>query len=155
MIFNLKSNNWTMNLDTLEDKRKKRKERLIALGKAVGIGIVQGGISTGLAIIPALISVISNYFIFGVLFIWLVLGWFSTYLIRLNTLEILATLISGGIVSLVIYYFAHVSFWFISLIIGLSMLFWVISFITKIFIFPPSYLQKQNEINDTNLKNEK
>ena len=144
-----------MNLDTIKEKRKKRKERLIALGKAVGIGIVQGGISTGLAIIPALISVISNYFIFGVLFIWLVLGWFSTYLIRLNTLEILATLISGGIVSLVIYYFAHVSIWFISLIIGLSMLFWVISFITKIFIFPPSYLLKQNEVNESSLKNEK
>ena len=144
-----------MNLDAIEEKRKKRKERIIAAGKAIGIGIVQGGISTGLAIIPALVSVISDYFIFGVLFIWLILGWFSTYLIRLNTLEILVTLITGGIVSFLIYYFVHVSLWFISLIIGLSMLFWILSFITKVFIFPPSYLQKQNESDDSRAKNEK
>jgi len=136
-----------MNLNTSEEKRNNRKKRLVAAAKAFGIGIVQGGLSTGMAILPVVISTINENLVFGVLIIWLVFGWFSTYLINLNTLEILITIISGSIISLIIYYFVNVHWWIIALIIGMSMLFWVISFITKIFIFPPKYLQKNGKEN--------
>jgi len=134
-----------MNPNASDEKRTNRKRRLIAAAKACGIGIVQGGISTGVAILPVVISTINDNYVFGVLIIWLVFGWFSTYIINLNTLEILVTIISGSVISLIIYYFANVHWWVISLIIGMSMLFWIISFITKIFIFPPKYLQKKEE----------
>lgn len=134
-----------MNLNTSEEKRNTRKKRLVAAAKACGIGIVEGGLSTGIAILPVVISTLNDNYVFGVLIIWLVFGWFSTYFISLNTLEILATIISGSVISLIIYYFVNVHWWIISLIIGMSMLFWVISFITKIFIFPPKHLQKSEE----------
>lgn len=136
-----------MTPNTAEEKRNIRKKRLVAAAKACGIGMVQGGLSTGIAILPVVITTINENYIFSVLAIWLVFGWFSTYFISLNTLEILVTIISGSAISVIIYYFANVHLWIISLLIGMSMLFWIISFITKIFIFPSKRLQKSEVEN--------
>ncbi len=134
-----------MNLNSSNEKENTRKKRFVAAAKACGIGLIEGGICTGIAIIPTVISSMNDNLVFGALIIWLIVGWFSTYFIGLNTLEILVTVISGGVFSLLIFYFANVHWWIISLIIGMSMLFWIISFITKMFIFPPKHLQKNED----------
>ena len=129
-----------------EEKKQKRNQILIAIGKSVGIGFLQGAISSGMGVLLNLINIWS---VFGILAIWLIFGWLSSFIIRVNTLEIIVTILSGCIISLLIFWVANMELWFIPIIIGLSLLFWIISFITKVFLFPPSYLKK-NEKKDHN-----
>lgn len=126
-----------------DERKEKTKAILIAISKSIGIGIVEGGISSGIAI---LLLMINYWAAFGVFAIWLMFGWFSTYFIRVNTLEIIVTMLSGGAISFLIYYFASIEYWFISIVIGLSILFWIISFVTKIFIFPHKKEENNAEI---------
>ena len=149
-IFNTNTIKGIMSLEAIEEKKEQRKKKLFAASKALGIGLVEGALCSGIAIIPVLVPVIEDYFIFVGLIIWLVFGWFSTYLIQLNTMEILVTIISSGLISLVIFYVVHIHWVYISIMVGLSMLFWIISFVTKIFIFPPKYLQKSVEAQEKN-----
>jgi hypothetical protein len=105
--------------------------------KGVGYGIIEGGIAGG---ITFLLILIDPFALFAVLAVWLVMGWISTFFIAINTLEILALLVSSALVSGVIYYFSTIHLGIISLIVGLGALFWIISFTTKTFLF-----QKPNE----------
>ena len=125
-----------------EEKKQKRNQILIAIGKSIGIGFLQGAISSGMGVLLNLINIWS---VFGILAIWLIFGWFSSYIIRVNTLEIIVTVISGSLISLLIFWIANFEIWFIPIIIGLSLLFWIISFISKVFLFPPSYLKKSEK----------
>jgi hypothetical protein len=117
--------------DKPKDKRKFKKLESIIF--VVGIGAIQGGIC---GIIGLLFSLINEFAIFSIVIIWLVFGWFSTYIIKIRTLEILAVIISGSTVSFLILYFSSISLWLIPIIIGVSMVFWGISFVTKIILFP-------------------
>jgi hypothetical protein len=59
-------------------------------------------------------------------------------------------MISGNVVAGVIYYFAAISIWLLSIIIGLSILFWIISFTTKILLFQPKKPQEENLNSEIN-----
>ncbi|HUU77697.1 MAG TPA: hypothetical protein VMX55_05085 [candidate division Zixibacteria bacterium] len=126
------------------EKKKHRTQRLISFSKALGIGLVQGAIGSGIGILLLLINLWS---LFGVLVIWLIFGWFTSYLIKINSLEIIVTIVSASVISLFIYWIAKLELWFIPIIVGLSLLFWMISFTTKIFLFPPKNLKKAEDID--------
>ncbi|NHJ03928.1 MAG: hypothetical protein EAX90_03840 [Candidatus Heimdallarchaeota archaeon] len=121
------------------EKKKRRSQKLISFSKAFGIGLVQGAICSGIGVLLLLINLWS---LFGVLVVWLIFGWFSSYLIKINSLEIIVTITSASLISLFIYWIAKLDLWFIPIIVGLSLLFWMISFITKIFLFPLKNMQK-------------
>jgi hypothetical protein len=78
----------------------------------------------------------NEYAIFGVVAIWFVLGWLTAYLVRIRALEFLTIIITGSIVSILFYYFSGIELWFITLITGVSILFWTISLVTKLILFP-------------------
>ncbi|MFW9922452.1 MAG: hypothetical protein ACFFDW_04090 [Candidatus Thorarchaeota archaeon] len=129
-----------MNLEEIEEKKQERRKNFLSAGKAIGVGIIEAGICGGLSFLLILIHELA---VFGVLAIWLILGWFSTYLIKIRTLEIASTMLSIAVISFIIYFFGKISLWFIPLIIGTAMLFWIISFITKLFVFTSKQEQKE------------
>ena len=116
-----------------KEKKERRKIRLQQFGKASLLGLFQGGVSAG---ITYLILRLYPVAVVGVVAIWLLFGWFSTYLINLNTFEIIVLMLSAGITSGLILYFTKVVYWMIALVIGLSFLSWTISFVTKVLLFP-------------------
>ncbi|NHJ85072.1 MAG: hypothetical protein FK734_06395 [Asgard group archaeon] len=113
--------------------------------KSIGLGIIEGGIAAGLAI---LLLMVNFYVGLVVLVVWLIFGWISTYIIKLRTIEILPVILSGGIVSALILYFVSTPIWQITILAGMSILFWSVSFTTKILIFP-SKKQIQNESSNS------
>ncbi|MGC9778654.1 MAG: hypothetical protein HZR80_05375 [Candidatus Heimdallarchaeota archaeon] len=123
-----------MNEKNSLDKKKQFQEKLKSFTKAFGIGLLEGSIAAGLGWSLLKINI---YAMFGVFAIWLVFGWFSTYIIQIKTIEILTLVITASIVSGLIYYFTDIQLWFISLLVGLAILFWTISFTTKIFLYTP------------------
>ena len=52
---------------------------------------------------------------------------------------------SGNVVAGLIFYLVDISLWLLSIILGLSILFWMISFTTKILLFPTKKLQDENQ----------
>ncbi len=124
------------------EENSKAKNKLKLFAKSLGLGIIEGGITAGIGFALLKLNV---YAMFGILFLWLIFGWFSTYLISNNALEILTVMISGNVVASVIYYFGGISIWLFSILIGLSILFWIISFTTKILLFPSKKPQEENQ----------
>ncbi|NHJ47850.1 MAG: hypothetical protein FK733_08690 [Asgard group archaeon] len=119
-----------------------RKKKFIEIMKAIAQGAFQGGICAGIGI---LLSLINPYAIFAVVAIWLILGWLTPYLIKTRALEILVVILSGSIISFIIYYFSGLQLWLIPLLIGVSILFWTISLTTKIILFPKKETIAENE----------
>lgn len=119
------------------------KKKIIQILKAIGIGVAEGGIITGLAILFALIN---DFAIFSALVLWLLAGWLSTYFIKVNTLEIVLIPLLGNLISGLIFYFYNVEYWVIAVIFGLSILFWIISFMTKVFLFPKRQEKEKKEL---------
>lgn len=113
-------------------KNNKKIKILESIIVVIGIGLIQGCICgiTGL-----LLAMINDYAIFGVVIIWLILGWFTTYIIKIRTREILTVIISGKVVFFLVLYISGIRVWFISMIIGISILFWGISLVTKLMLF--------------------
>ncbi len=126
-------------------KKAHREVILLSLIKSIGLGIIEGGIAAGLAI---LLLMVNFYVGLVVLVVWLIFGWISTYIIKLRTIEILPVILSGGIVSALILYFVSTPIWQITILAGMSILFWSVSFTTKILIFP-SKKQIQNESSNS------
>ena len=63
-------------------KQEERKKKALQIFKALGIGIAEGLVITGLTI---LLMLINDYAIFASPGLWLVAGWLSTYFIKVNT----------------------------------------------------------------------
>ena len=126
-----------MTTENTPEESSKAKTKLKLFAKSIGLGIIEGGITAGLGF--ALLG-LNAYAMIGILLLWLVFGWFSTYLINNNAMEIITVMISGNIVAGLIYYFTEISIWLLSILVGLSILFWMISFITKILLFPSKKL---------------
>lgn len=131
-----------MTAENTPEESSKTKTKLKLFAKSLGLGIIEGGITAGLGF--ALLR-LNAYAMIGILFLWLVFGWFSTYLINNNAMEIITVMISGNIVAGIIYYFAEISIWLLSILVGLSILFWMISFTTKILLFPSKKPQEENQ----------
>ncbi|MHA1531132.1 MAG: hypothetical protein ACTSUW_05655 [Candidatus Heimdallarchaeota archaeon] len=131
-----------MTTENTPEESSKAKTKLKLFAKSLGLGIIEGGITAGLGF--ALLG-LNAYAMIGILLLWLVFGWFSTYLINNNTMEIITVMISGNIVAGLIYYFTEISIWLISILVGLSILFWMISFTTKILLFPSKKPQEENQ----------
>lgn len=131
-----------MTVENTPDKSLKTKAKLKLFAKSLGLGIIEGGITAGIGFVLLKLNV---YAMFGIFFLWLIFGWFSTYLINNTALEIITVMISGNVVAGVIYYFVAISIWLLSIIIGLSILFWIISFTTKILLFPSKKPQEENQ----------
>ncbi|NHK30158.1 MAG: hypothetical protein FK730_02315 [Asgard group archaeon] len=120
-----------MNNDKPKNKEKFKTLKSIVI--VIVIGVIQGGIC---GIIGLLLSMINDYAIFSIVILWLIFGWFTTYIIKIQTLEILTVIVSGNITSFLVLYFSGIRIWVILIIIGVSMLFWGISFVTKLMLFP-------------------
>ncbi|MCE7745960.1 MAG: hypothetical protein GPJ52_12580 [Candidatus Heimdallarchaeota archaeon] len=131
-----------MTTENTPEESSKAKTKLKLFAKSIGLGIIEGGITAGLGF--ALLG-LNAYAMIGILLLWLVFGWFSTYLINNNAMEIITVMISGNIVAGLIYYFTEISIWLISILVGLSILFWMISFTTKILLFPSKKPQEENQ----------
>ena len=127
-----------MNSKDTSAKKQKFIKDLKAFLKSIGIGVLQGSISAGIAF---LMTLINDYALFGVLAIWLIFGWLSTFLIYLRTMEILTVVLSGALSSMLFYYLEKIPIWFSSIIVGLSILIWTISFVTKILLYPKKITQ--------------
>jgi len=123
----------------VDSKKERRKKKSLQILKALGFGFVEGGVIAGLTI---LLMLIHQYAIFASLALWLIAGWLSTYLIKVNSLEIILVSLSGNLIAGLIYYLYTIKFWVIAVIFGVSILFWTISFTTKIFLMPKP---KENE----------
>ena len=117
-----------MTAENTPEENSKAKTKLKLFAKSLGLGIIEGGITAGIGYALLRLS-----------------GWFSTYLISNNALEIITVMISGNVVAGVIYYFVEISIWLFSILIGLSILFWMISFTTKILLFPSKKPQEENQ----------
>lgn len=138
-----------MNNENTSEKKIKRRDTLKQFGKSLGIGILEGGITAGIGYLLLRLNI---YTMFSILFIWLIFGWFSSYIINNKSIEILTVLISGNATAGLIYFFVGIELWFLSLIVGLSILFWMISFTTKILLYPrkktpEEALEKDNNEN--------
>jgi len=131
-----------MNTENTPEESSKTKLKLKLIAKSLGIGIVEGGITAGIGYSLLRLHI---YAMFSILFLWLIFGWFSSYLISNNAAEILTVMISGNVVAGLIYYLVDISLWLLSIILGLSILFWMISFTTKILLFPTKKLQDENQ----------
>ncbi|MBK5112516.1 MAG: hypothetical protein KGD59_01530 [Candidatus Heimdallarchaeota archaeon] len=129
-----------MNNENTSEKKSKAQVKLKQIGKSLGIGIIEGGITAGIGYLLLRLHV---YTMFSILLIWLIFGWFSSYIINNNALEILTVMISGNVTAGLIYFFVGIEIWFLSLIIGLSILFWMISFTTKILLYPTKKTQDE------------
>ncbi|MHA1441596.1 MAG: hypothetical protein ACTSPK_07025 [Candidatus Heimdallarchaeota archaeon] len=124
-------------------RQEERKKKPLQIFKALGIGIAEGVVITGLTI---LLMLIHDYAIFASLVLWLVAGWISTYFIKVNTLEIILVSLSGNLVSGLIFFVYNVDYWVIALIFGLAILFWIISFMTKVFLLPKAQEKEKEEL---------
>jgi len=131
-----------MTVENTPEESSEAKAKLKLFAKSLGLGIIEGGITAGLGYALLRLNV---YAMFGILLLWLIFGWFSTYLISNNTMEIITVMISGNVVAGVIYYFVGISIWLLSILIGLSILFWMISFTTKILLYPSKKSQEENQ----------
>lgn len=131
-----------------EDKNQKEKTKalLLRVARALFVGLIEGGVSAG---ITFLIVKINYLAVLSVVIIWLVFGWLSTYLIEIDTLQILLQLLSACALSAGILYLVKMRLWLISLIIGLSAISWSIGYITKILIFPKKAQKFDEEIPTT------
>ena len=132
----------TMNTENTPEESSKTKAKLKQIAKSLGIGIIEGGITAGIGY--SLLR-LNDYAMIGILLIWLIFGWFSSYLINNTAMEIITVMISGNVVAGLIYYFVGISLWLLSILIGLSILFWIISFTTKILLFPSKKPQDENQ----------
>ncbi|NHJ39005.1 MAG: hypothetical protein FK731_03160 [Asgard group archaeon] len=133
-----------MNENNSENKKINVLKSIIIV---LGIGLIQGGIC---GISGLLLSLINEYAIFGVVVLWLIFGWITTYIIKIHTMEILTVLISGNILFFIILYISGIRIWFIFMILGVSILFWGISFITKLMLYPKTSSEKtiNEELNE-------
>ncbi|NHJ33252.1 MAG: hypothetical protein FK732_10335 [Asgard group archaeon] len=131
-----------MNTENNHKERSKAKAKFIQIAKSFGIGLVEGAITAGIGYGLLRLNI---YTMFCILLIWLFFGWVSTYIIGNNVTEIIIVMISGNVVAGLIYFFVGLAIWFLSLIIGLSILFWMISFTTKILLFPTKKHQDENQ----------
>ena len=125
------------------NKQDEIKKKLLQILKALEIGVAEGTIITGLTI---LLTLIDEWIIFIALGFWLIAGWVSTYFIKVNTLEIVLVSISGNLIAGLIFYFYTVDYWIIAIIFGLSILFWTISFMTKVFLLPKAEEKEKEEL---------
>jgi len=125
-----------------KSEESKSKAKLKQFAKSLGFGVLEGAISAALGFGFLKLHI---YTMFIILLIWLIFGWVSTYFINNNALEILTLMISGNMVAGLIYFFVGVEIWFLSLIIGLSILFWIISFTTKILLYQTDRTPKENQ----------
>ena len=132
----------SMTTENTPEESSKAKPKLKVFAKSLGLGIIEGGITAGIGFALLKLNV---YAMIGILLLWLIFGWFSTYLIGKNAMEIITVMISGNVVAGVIYYFVGISIWVLSILIGLSILFWVISFTTKILLFAAKKPQEENQ----------
>ena len=132
----------SMTTENTPEESSKAKPKLKLFAKSLGLGIIEGGITAGIGFALLKLNV---YAMIGILLLWLIFGWFSTYLIGKNAMEIITVMISGNVVAGVIYYFVGISIWVLSILIGLSILFWVISFTTKILLFAAKKPQEGNQ----------
>lgn len=132
----------SMTTENTPEESSKAKPKLKLFAKSLGLGIIEGGITAGIGFALLKLNV---YAMIGILLLWLIFGWFSTYLIGKNAMEIITVMISGNVVAGVIYYFVGISIWVLSILIGLSILFWVISFTTKILLFAAKKPQEENQ----------
>lgn len=124
----------------IQDERKKK---IVQILKALGIGIAEGAIIAGLTI---LFMLIDDYAIFSALAFWLITGWISTYFIKINTLEIILVSMSGNLVAGLIFFVYNINYGIIAIVFGLSILFWIISFMTKVFLFPKRQETEKKEL---------
>jgi hypothetical protein len=131
-----------MNNENSAEKKSKAQENLKQFGKSLGIGIIEGGITAGIGYLLLRLNI---YTMFCILLIWLVFGWFSSYIIKNKALEILTLVISGNAIAGLIYFLVGIEIWFLSLIIGLSIFFWMISFTTKILLYPAKKTQDEEQ----------
>ena len=134
-----------MNTENSSIKKTQSKEKLKSFAKALSLGILEGCLSVGLG--WGLLK-INIYAIFGIFIVWLVFGWFSTFIIEIKALEILTLIISASIVSGLIYYLTNLEIWLISLLVGLAIFFWSISFTSKIFLYPQEKMNNDVTEND-------
>jgi hypothetical protein len=123
-----------------QDERKKKIRQIF---KAIGIGVAEGVIIAGLTI---LLMLIHSYAIFASLALWLIAGWVSTYLIKVNTLEIILVSLPGNLITGLIFFLYNVQYWVIAITVGLSILFWTISFMTKVFLLPKAQEKEKEEL---------
>ena len=123
-----------------QDERKKKIRQIF---KAIGIGVAEGVIIAGLTI---LLMLIHSYAIFASLVLWLIAGWVSTYLIKVNTLEIILVSLPGNLITGLIFFLYNVQYWVIAVTVGLSILFWTISFTTKVILLPKTQEKEKEEL---------
>jgi hypothetical protein len=126
------------------DKQEKRKQKMIQIFKSLGFGAAEGAIISGVIIL--FMYLISDFFIFGTLILWLIAGWLSSYFVKVNTIEIILVSVSGSIISGLLFLLYDVSLWIIGLITGLAILFWTISFITTAFLKIKEKIEEKEEL---------
>ena len=124
-------------------RQEERKKKTLQIFKALGIGALEGGIISGLTI---LLMLIHAYVIFASLVLWLIAGWVSTYFVKVKTIEIVLVAMFGSIINGLIFYLYNVEYWIIAVIFGLSILFWIISFMTKVFLLPKTQEKEKEEL---------
>lgn len=124
-------------------EKDERKKKIRQIFKAIGIGVAEGVIIAGLTI---LLTLIHDYAIFASLVLWLIAGWVSTYLIKVNTLEIILVSLPGNLITGLIFFLYNVQYWVIAATVGLSILFWTISFMTKVFLLPKAQEKEKEEL---------
>ncbi|MBD3191369.1 MAG: hypothetical protein GF308_12035 [Candidatus Heimdallarchaeota archaeon] len=127
-----------MNTDKQKDEEHQLVEKAKQFLKAMSLGVFEGGIIAGMALLLILGNV---YAIFSVILIWLVFGWCSSYIIKNVPFEIIVLLLSATLSSGLILYFGKIAIWFISIITGLGVVSWAISFTTKVLLYPPKDAQ--------------
>ncbi|MHA1879241.1 MAG: hypothetical protein ACTSYG_02495 [Candidatus Heimdallarchaeota archaeon] len=118
---------------TTSSKQKKSFEKFRLFLRSLAIGLLEGALS---GLIAYLLTLIHFYAFFGIFFIWFIFGWGSTFIIKTRTLEILTVVLSASLLALLLYYFEGIPIWFSLPVGGLSLLIWIISFISRIFLFP-------------------
>lgn len=122
-----------MYTDKENEKNQQFLEKVKQFVKGLGLGLFEGGVIAGMVLLLILGNV---YAVFGVILIWLVFGWCSSYLIRNVPFEIIVVLLSTALSSGVILYFGGITLWFISMITGLGVISWAISYTTKTLLYP-------------------
>jgi len=108
------------------------RKKINTITTIIGLGIVETSFTS---LIVLLLFQINDYAILGVIIIWLFLGWISTYLIHVKTLEIIFLIVTNFTFSILIYFCLNIIWWFALLLSGISIFFWIIAFMFKFFLF--------------------
>ncbi|MEA2070849.1 MAG: hypothetical protein U9O98_06105 [Asgard group archaeon] len=115
---------------------------LLGIAIAIFSGILEGAISGGMV---NLFLLFHDLITLSIVVIWIVYGFLARYYLRIKTIDLLLHIIFASFTSAVIYYFSSIYIWYLLMLSGISVLFWAISLISSLLLFPlgSSYYKKE------------